>query len=175
MRTPATWTEWSFELRRLRCLEVHRCNEYGLEEAVLQKKILSHSEEPSDFESALSVAPGGLSATSIRRTRHQCLDFIRFVMNGGLIVGTMDGANIEIREECGNLAPEKVGRLCHFEPARLAERSHDKSCGRNNKMPQSTRGEDTMFIFGCLEHEASRTADWPVVRYCRFHAEHSGQ
>jgi len=39
---------------------------------------------------------------------------MKFVMNGGLIVGTMDGANIEIREECG---------------------------------------DDTMFIFGCLEHE----------------------
>lgn len=40
-------------------------------------------------------------------------------MNGGLIVGTMDGANIEIREECGN---------------------------------------DTMFIFGCQEHEVTGIA-----------------
>merc|ERR1719146_306185 len=39
---------------------------------------------------------------------------MKFVMNGGLIVGTMDGANIEIREE---------------------------------------GGDDTMFIFGALEHE----------------------
>ena len=29
---------------------------------------------------------------------------IKFVMNGGLIVGTRDGANIEIREECGDQA-----------------------------------------------------------------------
>eukprot|EP00434_Breviolum_minutum_P002700 symbB.v1.2.002379.t1/scaffold110.1/size325157/26 len=40
-------------------------------------------------------------------------------MNGGLIVGTMDGANIEIREECGS---------------------------------------DTMFIFGCQEHEVTGIA-----------------
>merc|ERR1719183_2632838 len=39
---------------------------------------------------------------------------MKFVMNGGIIIGTMDGANIEIREEGGN---------------------------------------DTMFIFGCLEDE----------------------
>merc|ERR1711933_650642 len=39
---------------------------------------------------------------------------MKFVMNGGLIIGTMDGANIEIRAE---------------------------------------GGEDTMFIFGCLETE----------------------
>ena len=32
------------------------------------------------------------------------LNLARFVMNGGLIVGTMDGANIEILEECGNAA-----------------------------------------------------------------------
>merc|ERR1711933_506718 len=39
---------------------------------------------------------------------------MKFVMNGGLIIGTMDGANIEIREE---------------------------------------GGDDTMFIFGCLEDQ----------------------
>merc|ERR550537_630213 len=41
---------------------------------------------------------------------------MKFVMNGGLIIGTMDGANIEIREE---------------------------------------GGDDTMFIFGCLEDEVA--------------------
>lgn len=35
--------------------------------------------------------------------RPDSTDAPRFVMNGGLIVGTMDGANIEIREECGSL------------------------------------------------------------------------
>ena len=32
---------------------------------------------------------------------YQILFCIRFVMNGGLIIGTMDGANVEIREEAG--------------------------------------------------------------------------
>jgi len=54
---------------------------------------------------------------------------MKFVMNGGLIIGTMDGANIEIREE---------------------------------------GGQDTMFIFGCLEDQVegikaqARTGNYPI-------------
>merc|ERR1719213_371468 len=73
----------------------------------------------SDISEHISTAGTEASGTSN----------MKFVMNGGLIVGTMDGANIEIREE---------------------------------------GGDDTMFIFGCLEDqvetikERARNGHYPI-------------
>merc|ERR1719160_120390 len=73
----------------------------------------------SDISQHISTAGTEASGTSN----------MKFVMNGGLIIGTMDGANIEIREEGGN---------------------------------------DTMFIFGCLEDEVetiksrARSGHYPI-------------
>ena len=51
---------------------------------------------------------------------------MKFVMNGGLVVGTMDGANVEIREEAGEETMFTFGLLEHeVDKARAKARSGD--------------------------------------------------
>merc|ERR1712063_84521 len=51
---------------------------------------------------------------------------MKFVMNGGVIIGTLDGANIEIREECGDENMFIFGALAENVPALREEvRSKD--------------------------------------------------
>ncbi|PHJ22103.1 glycogen phosphorylase family [Cystoisospora suis] len=68
----------------------------------------------SDLSQHISTAGTEASGTSN----------MKFVMNGGLILGTLDGANIEIREECGDDTMFIFGAKEH-EVARIREQARN--------------------------------------------------
>jgi starch phosphorylase len=78
----------------------------------------------SDLSQHISTAGTEASGTSN----------MKFVMNGGLIIGTMDGANVEIREECGSETMFIFGALEH-------EVENIRSRAREGKYPIDTRLE----------------------------------
>eukprot|EP01071_Lankesteria_metandrocarpae_P004198 Lankesteria_metandrocarpae@DN3425_c0_g1_i1.p1 len=76
----------------------------------------------SDLSQHISMAGTEASGTSN----------MKFVMNGGLIIGTLDGANVEIREECGEETMFIFG-------ARVHEIDQIKSRARNGDYPVDGR------------------------------------
>ena len=78
----------------------------------------------SDLSQHISTAGTEASGTSN----------MKFVMNGGLIIGTMDGANVEIREECGGETMFIFGALEH-------EIEHIRQRARDGNYPIDSRLE----------------------------------
>lgn len=78
----------------------------------------------SDLSQHISTAGTEASGTSN----------MKFVMNGGLIIGTMDGANVEIREECGPETMFIFGALEH-------EVEHVRAAAREGRYPIDSRLE----------------------------------
>jgi starch phosphorylase len=85
----------------------------------------------SDLSQHISTAGTEASGTSN----------MKFVMNGGLIIGTMDGANVEIREECGSETMFIFGALEH-------EVEHVRAKARAGEYPIDPRLEK---VFNALK------------------------
>jgi starch phosphorylase len=112
----------------------------------------------SDISEHISTAGTEASGTSN----------MKFVMNGGLIVGTMDGANIEIREEGGDETMFIFGALEHEVPGVVAraKEGHYPIDGRLQDVFGAIRGGQ----FSQGEPEAQGEFCELVDKLCNVHA-----
>merc|ERR1719335_1612888 len=93
---------------------------------------------------------------------------MKFVMNGGLIVGTMDGANVEIRRDCGDDTIFIFGAL-EEQCAAIRARAQQGNYPIDPRLRRAFQQiKDGRFSLGC--EKANREFNELIDKLCNIHA-----